>query len=87
MKNNNILAAAIVIAALVATVAHHMLKDRPIERLAVQEFFYEQSGLTINVPEDSFVEIYADFVLIVRADGLITMVPIHRLHAIDGRGI
>lgn len=82
---DNMLAVAIVVAAIFATFAHHMLKNRPIARLAVADFFYEQSGLAINVPEDSFVEIYADFVLIVRPDGLMTMVPNHRLHAIDGR--
>lgn len=80
-----ILAVAIVIAAVFVTVAHHMLKNRPITRLAIQDFFYEQSGLAINVPEDSVVEVYADFVLIVRPDGLITIVPHQRVHAIDAR--
>ena len=80
-----ILAVAIVVAAISAIVTHHTLKNRPIARLAVADFFYEPSGLTINVPEDSFVEIYDNFVLITRQDGLITMVPNHRLHAIDAR--
>lgn len=80
---DKLLAAAIIIAALSATVAHHMLKDRPIATLAVKDFFYEPSGLAINVPEDTVVEIYPDFVMIVRTDGLITMVPNHRIHAID----
>lgn len=80
---NNLLAAAIVIAAIAATVAHHTLKNRPIATFAIQDVFYEQSGLAIQVPEGSFVEVYADFVLIKREDGLITMIPNHRLHAID----
>ncbi len=84
---DNILALAIVIAAILATFTHHMLKDRPIARLAVAGFFYEPSGLAINVPEDSFVEIYDGFVLVMRPDGLITMVPNHRLHAIDARAV
>lgn len=81
---DNILAAAIIIAALLATVIHHILEDNPKATLAVQGFFYEKSGLEINVPEDSVVEVYDEYVLIVRTDGITTMVPIHRLHAIDG---
>lgn len=76
---------AVVVAAIAAAITHNMLNSRPIAELVAQEIFYEQSGLTIQVPEDSAVEIYADFVIITRPDGLATMVPNHRIHAIDGR--
>ena len=81
--NNALLAAAIFVAAIVATIMHNKLDEGPIATLAIQDFFYEQSGLTINIPEESMVEIYDEFVLIKRADGLITMVPNHRIHAVD----
>lgn len=81
---DNVIAIAIIIAALLATVIHHVLVNSPKTTLAVQGFFYEQSGLEINVPEDSVVEVYDEYVLIVRTDGITTMVPMHRIHAIDG---
>lgn len=80
-----VLAAAIIIAAIAATMIHHKLENKPQATLLVQDFFYEKSGLEIKVPEDSLVEIYDGYVLIVRPDGLVTMVPNHRLHAIDAR--
>ena len=82
---DTVLAAAIIIAAIAATLIHHKLENKPQATLLIQDVFYEKSGLEINVPEDSLVEIHDGYVLIVRPDGLVTMVPNHRLHAIDGR--
>ena len=80
-----VLGVAIIIAAIIATMMYNTQKNKPIARLAIQDFFYEKSGLALAVPEDSIVEVYDEFVLIVRTDGLITMVPHHRIHAIDAR--
>ena len=80
-----ILAGAIIVAAFFATMLHNSYQKKPLATYAVVDLFYEQSGLTLSVPEDSLVEVYADYVLIVRADGLNTVVPNHRIHAIDVR--
>ena len=82
-----ILAAAIVVAAFFATMLHNSYQNKPLATYAVQDFFYEQSGLTLSVPEDSLVEVYANYVVIVRTDGLHTVVPNHRIHAIDVRDL
>ena len=81
------LSIAIVVAAIGSVVAHEIMSRQPIMRMRLQEFFYQQSGLNIAVPdtENTYVEVYTDFVLIIRPNGVQTIVPNHRIHAIDVR--
>lgn len=79
-----ILPVSIIVAALLATFLHHLLKNQPIMSIELQGLFYEQTGLTIGIPEGSRADVYADYVVVERPDGVATVVPAHRIHAIEG---
>ena len=87
MKERLVFAMALTVGALLVCFFSWNLQRRPIATLHLDNVFYEQTGLQINLGDTktTMVDVYDNFILIKRADGSVTLMPMQRVHALDAR--